>query len=419
MKKTLKNLASVILVAIIAMGMIVPAFAVDYKSAIDWTDEYGDTSTYYYATAKEVTVGANNLDYLDCVYSLTEVPDEELYAFRCYNIYYKFTVDKTGYYHFSTVDNVIGYGVPKSFDGQKAKGHVDYVFYGESDSLFYIEKGERILCALFPVTTNLQMSDTLNIEYVGDVITEYSVDSETLDDFIIGKDVWEEKTKDFGIATTCTVKFKNGASFVMEDIYLEGTCSSTPKAGKNTATLNLFGKKKNITFTAYYLKDLVKSVEVTNMDRYTEFITDYTGETRYEPLNVEDVTVNFKNGTSTTVTLSEGQGEVVLSNGSVADVYAGLSMNKDGSYDFVITVGNEVFKRTDVTVSEGTIIDNVSYLTEDNFDALSRVGSDIITGLSYIIVDPEFSTISFGLVIDDIAAIFANFMAFIGFYLSF
>lgn len=416
MKKTLKNLASVILVAIIAMGMIVPAFAAD-ATKIDWTDE-GDTLSFYLAD-KQIKLGSNNLNYLDAATSLSTIPEEDFLGLRCINVYYKFTVDKTGYYHFSTVDNIIGYGIPKTFDGQKAKDHVDYVFYGESDSLFYIEKGERILCVLFPVTTSLQIKDTLNIEYVGDVITEYSVDSETLDNFIIGKDIWEEKTKDFGIATTCTVKFKNGASIVMEDIYLEGTCSSTPKAGKNTATLNLFGKKKNITFTAYYLKDLVKSVEVTNMDRYTEFITDYTGETRYEPLNVEDVTVNFKNGTSTTVTLSEGQGEVVLSNGSVADVYAGLSMNKDGSYDFVITVGNEVFKRTDVTVSEGTIIDNVSYLTEDNFDALSRVGSDILTGVSFILTDPEFSTISFGLVIDDIAAIFANFMAFIGFYLSF
>lgn len=184
MKKTLKILASVLLVAIIAMGTVVPAFAAE-ETTIDWTDEYGDTATYY-AADKKVTVGQNNLNYLDCALSLDEVPYEELIAFRCYNIYYKFTVDKTGYYHFNTVDGVMGYGVPKTFDGKKAKGHVDYVFYGESDSLLYIEKGERILCVLFPVSANMQMSDTLNIEYVGDKITDYSVDSETLNDFIIG-----------------------------------------------------------------------------------------------------------------------------------------------------------------------------------------------------------------------------------------
>ena len=143
------------------------------------------------------------------------------------------------------------------------------------------------------------------------------------------------------------------------------------------------------------------------------------GETRYSPLNNETVTVNFKNGTSSSARLTDGLGEIVLSNGAVVPVYAGLSMNEKGGYDFIITVYEEVYSKTATTVTEGSFFDNVSYLTDDNFDAFSRAGSDFITGFTYLLVDPEFSSISFNLIGQDLLSIFSNFMAFMSHYLSF
>ncbi len=420
MKKTLKILTSVLLVAVIAFGSFSSAFAAEVTK-IEWTDEFGETITHYYSEMS-VKEGKNTVSVLDAVTDFPAVDEEtgELTMPYGYDYYYDFTVEKSGYYHFTTAENIIGYGVAKKFNGEKATGYCDYVFYGEGgDSVMYIEKGQTIVGVHFPVSYDVFMSDVLIIEYIGDVLTDYTVDSANLDDFVIGKNVWEEKTGDFGIGTNCTMKFKNGSEFVMNNIYLSGTCAKTPKAGKNTATLELFGKKKSVEFTAAYLKDMISSVEVSDIDKYTSFVTDYTGETRYEPINNEDVTLNFKNGTSATVTLNEGQGEIVLSNGVVAAVYAGLSMNADGSYDLVVTVWDDVFKKVKVDEKEGTIADNIGYLTADNFDALSRAGDDAITAFSYIFVDPEFASISFGLIGDDLLSIFINMIAFIGHYLAF
>ena len=414
MKKTLKILVSVFLAAVIAFGSFSSAFAAEVKK-IEWVDEYGDSMTYYY-TELEVSEGSNTVTTLD---ALTDFPypDEETGELTIpygYDYYYDFTAEKTGYYSFISAQNIAAFGVAKKFDGNKATGYCEMIYYGENtNSVIYIEKGKTIVGVHFPITNSIYTADSLNIEYLGDELTDYTVDSANLDDFVIGKNIWEEKTGDFGIGTNCTMKFRNGSEFVMSDVYLYGTCGKTPKAGKNTATLELFGKKKTIEFTAAYLKDIVSSVEVSDIDKYTSFVVDYTGETRYEAINNGDVTLKFKNGTSATVTLNEGQGEVELSNGVVAPVYAGLSMNADGSYDFVVTVWDDVFKKVKVDEKEGTFADNISYLTTDNFEALSRAGDDFITAFSFIFSDPEFASISFGLIGDDLLSIFTNMIAFI------
>lgn len=420
MKKTLKILTSAVLVAIIAFGSFSSAFAVEVTK-IDWVDEFGENMVYYYSEMS-VKEGTNTVSVIDAVTDFPAVDEEtgEMTMPYGYDFYYDFTAEKSGYYHFTTAENLIGYSVAKKFDGKKATGCCDYVFYGEGgDSVIYIEKGKTIVGVHFPISYDVFMSEVLTIEYIGDVLTDYTVDSANLDDFVIGKNIWEEKTGDFGIGTNCTMKFKNGSEFMLNNIYLSGTCSRTPKAGKSTATIELFGKKKTIEFTAAYLKDMISSVEVSDIDKYTSFVTDYTGETRYEAIDNEDVTLNFKNGTSATVTLNEGQGEIVLSNGVVAAVYAGLSMNNDGSYDLVVTVWDDVFKRVDVNEKEGTIADNIGYLTADNFAALSRAGDDFITAMSYVFTDPGFASTSFGLIGQDLISIFTNMMAFISHYLAF
>lgn len=414
MKKTLKILVSAVLAAVIALCSFSSAFAAEVKK-IEWVDEYGETMAFYYSEMS-VKEGSNTVSVLDAVTDFPYSDEEtgELTMPYGYDYYYDFTAEKTGYYHFTAAENLIGYGVAKKFDGNKATHYCDYVYYGDAgDSVIYIEKGKTIVGVHFPISYDVFMSDKLIIEYIGDVLTDYTVDSANLDDFVIGKNIWEESTGDFGIGTNCTMKFKNGSEFVMNNVYLYGTCGKTPKAGKNTATLELFGKKKSIEFSAAYLKDIVSSVEVSDIDKYTSFVTDYTGGTRYEAIDNEDITVNFKNGTSATVTLNEGQGEIELSNGVVAAVYAGLSMNADGSYDFVVTVWDDVFKKVKVDEKEGTFADNISYLTADNFEAFSRAGDDFITALSFIFTDPEFASISFGLIGDDLLSIFTNMMAFL------
>lgn len=417
MKKIFRILTSAILVALLAFGSFSTAFAGADVPVIEWTDGY-DSYTYYYS-GDSVKEGVNTVNWFDCILSDAYPVTDEVAAI--YPFYYDFNVEKAGYYHVYTADTATGYGVPKTLKGNKADGYSDYITYGEeSDSIMYLEKGKTIFGVIFSASdTGIYLDKYITIEYLGSKISSWEIDKNVLDDFVIGKNIWEERIGEFGFGTDCKITFDSGKVIDATEVYITGTCPSTPKSGKSTGTISLFGNRKTVEFTAAYLNDIIKSVEVSNADRYTTFITDYTGETRYSPLNNETVTVNYKNGTSASVQLSDGQGEIALSNGLVVPVYAGLTMNNNGKYDFVITVYDEVYSKTATTVEEGTLFDNIGYLTDDNFDALSRAGSDIVTGFSYILVDPEFSSISFGLIAEDLLSIFSNFMAFVSYCFSF
>lgn len=422
MKKISRVILSSILVAILAFGSLSTAFAAS-ADAIEWIDGY-DKFTYYY-TGKEIKEGINAISFLDVtgndIFSEELEEGGEMELPIGYPLYYDFNVTKSGYYHLDISDASASYGIPASFNGSKANGYCDLILYGEEmDSIVYVEKGKTIIGIFFSASsTDVLFEKTFTVEYLGAKITDYKVDADKLDDFIIGKTIWEEKIGEFGFTTDCKITFDSSKTIDIADVYITGTCSKTPKSGKNSGVISLLGNKKNIEFTAAYLDDIIKSVEVSNADRYTTFVTDYTGETRYSPLNNETITVNFKNGTSSSARLTDGQGEIALSNGLVVPVYAGLSMNEKGGYDFVITVYDEVYSKTATTVTEGSFFDNIGYLTDDNFDAFSRAGSDFITGFTYLLVDPEFSSISFNLIGQDLLSIFSNFMAFMSHYLSF
>ena len=419
MKKTFRIFASAILVALIAFGSFSNAFAAS-EAIIEWVDGY-DKFTYYY-TGKEIREGGNVVSLFDAAdndaFSSALESDETPFLIG-YPVYYDFNVEKSGYYHLDLSDLSASYAIPESFNGKTANGSCDYIYYGEEmDSLVYLNKGSTIVGIFFSATSLDMLYDKVfTVEYLGSKITGYEVNSDNLDDFVIGKNIWEESTDEFGFVTDCKITFDSAKTLDIAQVYLTGTCSRTPKSGKNSATIDLLGNKKNIEFTAAYLDEIISSVEVSNADRYTDFVTDYTGETRYSPLNNETVTVNFKNGTSASARLTDGQGEITLSNGLIVPVYAGLSMNENGGYDFVITVYDEVYSKTATTVTKGSFFDNMSYLTDDNFDALSRAGSDFATGFTYLLIDPEFSSISFNLISQDLLSIFSNFIAFISYYL--
>ena len=249
------------------------------------------------------------------------------------NTYHEFEVNKTGYYKI-TVEGTTSVGFAKKFDGKTATGTVDCVSYGDTvenmeksiyQSVCYLEKGLTAVAVIYYLVDTDSYTSNITIEYVGEKATDYTVDAATLDDFLIGMNIWEEESGEFGLSTTSTVTFSSGKTVEMTELYIPGTCSSTVREGKNKATVELFGIKKEVEFTAYYLEDLIDSVDIPDIEKYTTCNIAYDGSKKYADVQGEEVTFNFADGTEYVATVDDNTASFVLPNGMEVDAFVGIS----------------------------------------------------------------------------------------------
>ena len=416
MKKTMRTIIALFLAAVMTFGMSSAAFAADDSvKKIEWTNLFGDDYSFYFGNT-ELIEGENAVTIYDSNVDILNLPEDELRGMNV--VCYEFEAEQTGYYLLSSDYDTV-FSVAESYNGTKADGCRDCVKYGEEPyyNIFHIKKGTNLIGITFAFESYILM-DSVNIEFLGSDIKDYSLSEESLDDYIIGYNVWDDGSGEIAMATDCEVTFVPENKFVMNGVVLMGTCSASPKEGKNKAKVDLFGKKKDVEFTAYYMDSLVKSAEITNIDRHTVFSYDYKGEQHYNDASGEKLTVKFSDGTEYSAVINDSMAEVVLSNGVVAYAYAGLTLNNDGTYDFIISVGDEVVEKYDVVGKENSFFDNISTLSNDNFEALASSADNFIVGIQHLGSDRDFSMQCFGLISDDLAQIFANFIAFVQYYIG-
>lgn len=417
MKKTMRMIVALLLAAVMTFGMSSLAFAADDSvERIKWTNLYGDDYNFYFSDYV-LEEGENFVSVIDSGVDVMSVDENELRGINM--VCYEFEAEESGYYHFVCALDTV-YAVAESYNGTTADGCCEYVNYGEDpnfSSVYYIEKGTNLVGFSFAFESYI-MSDDIVIEYLGSEIKDYSLSEESLDDYIIGYNVWDDGSGEIAMATDCEVTFAPENKVTFDKIVLMGTCSESPKEGKNKAKVDLFGKKKDVEFTAYYMDSLVKSAEITNLEKHTVFSYDYKGEQHYNDASGEKLTVKYSDGTEYSSVINDSMAEVVLSNGVVVYAYAGLTLNDDDTYDFVISVGDRIVEKYDVTEKENSFFDNISTLSNDNFEALASSADNFIVGMQHLGNDSEFSMQCFGMISDDLAQIFANFIAFIQYYIG-
>ncbi len=419
MKKVLRSLTAVILAAIIMSCAGLNVFAAtDSLKKIKWNDLMGDDYEFYYGNVV-LEEGENLISYsdpfLETPDATDEVTEDDVRGLAC--VCYEFEAEESGYYMVSSTYGSV-YMFADTYDGETASGSAENLCCGGEVDYYivYLEEGKNLFGAYFAIESYVLM-DTVNIEYLGAEIEDYSVSEDSLDDFIIGVDIWEENTDEFALDTACDISFSSGDE-VTVNVCLMGTCPATPKEGESKATVELFGIEKEVEFKAYYIDTLVRSVELGNLDKYTEFTVDYAGNRNYKDSSGEKLKLKFNDLSEASAVLNEGMAEIVLPTGAVVPVYAGLGFADDGSYVLVITVCGEVFEEYEVTERNNGFGENISALTTDNFECINSSSDNFITGIQYIAADRDFAKVCFGLAFDDLTQLFTNFINFVKYYIG-
>lgn len=394
MKKTFRAIIATLLIAILTLSMGAAAFAA--SGDLNWYDSSDGTliNTFNYGGKSieegktKISSNGNNM------------------------VYYNFEVENTGYYLIDTA-NDSWVMIPETVSGNNAEGFVNDLFSGnKEDRVFLLEKGETVIGINFYAVTE----DSITVEYLGEKVVDFTVDEKALTCRIIGWDVWDCDMEYFWVETDSVITFSSGKTFELKDFDFEGTCDSTPKTGKNTATLEFCGVEKDVEFTAYYITDIVESAEISNPYDYTTIKTDYNGYEYWDYINNETLTVTFKDGSKFTTTLDYGDAFVVLPGGR--EVYAWVSMTENDNEETVlgIRIAGTLFTEYEAEFEEMTLAENLGVLNENNMYAVDWMKFNINMGIDYLSDDPEWAFKYFKWSFEDFIQIFRNISEIISFY---
>ncbi len=395
MKKTVKLILVVVVITILSL-MATSAYAAQPEN-ITWNYERDIYSDFTYG-GKSVTEGTTEI---------INTNDKNL-------VYFDFYAKESGYYAvYCENDSWVIFA--DEFDGNTAKSIAEYeVFYiGYTEHrIFRLEKGENIMGISFYGIPE----DKVTIEYYGSEIVDYTINEDVLDDFIIGWNVWECNPEYFGLNSDTVITFSSGKTLELEENYFEGTCDANPVEGTNKATIEYFGIEKEIEFTAYYADSLIKSAELSNLEKYTTVYEDYTGRNEYIEISGETITVTFTDGTTYVAEVDGNIATIVLPTGMEVSAYV-----ENDSYEncLYIRIMNENFAEIDCEVEGMMLGDNLNVLRENNKESLRWSMNILKRAFKELGEDPQNSSIYFQWSAEEFVQVFRNIMNFAIYYLTF
>ena len=140
----------------------------------------------------------------------------------------------------------------------------------------------------------------------------------------------------------------------------------------------------------------------------------------YTDASGETLTVKYTDGTEYSTVITDSMADVVLPNGFEVLAYAGLRENyEEGTYDFVITVAYMDCAEYEVNEKECSFVENIRILTAENLSSLYRMGDNIMTGISHLSRDSEFSMMCFKQNFEELSQAIMNLIAFVKYYVAF
>ncbi len=395
MKKTVKLILVVTVIAILSL-MATSAYAYEIGDTVTWQYECGEgeTGEACYVYAGEFKEGMNNV----------ERSNEDRV--------YKFEAKESGYYFISECGGI--FFEEKSENG-KLSGfeEIQYMTDDEGDigSIVYLEKGTHFALLY------LEYGTTIKIEYYGTI--EKTTFGEN-GNFILNEDafIFDSEAEIVGAyGYNLTVEFSNGRSLANHyDIAVEFYLADELKSGENEVIYKLpGGYEEKTTVTIYEITDIIESVEISNIGRYTTVYEDYTGENKPVSIEGETLSVKFTDGTEYTATVNErNEAEIPLSCGKTVTAYLGQNWFDE----FYIVIAEEYYERI-CCEKEGMMLgENIKALHENNMESLRWSINILRIAVEKLRSDPVNAGDYFRWSANEFVDIFRNISSFTLYYLT-
>lgn len=352
MKKFIKTVAAIL--ALVMMFGSVSAFAAGAGEKLYWG---------------ETTYGGEIQGYSSYIYEGTLKEGENKLVYNEWTCCREFYAEKDGYYSFEYNRNLlccigvserIEDGIPvderKLFESNTA----------DEQTLVYLEKGEHFVSYNFcrEETENAK----LKIEYQDIEITDLKFKEGTFDDLIFAADVWIDESSGetvYGMNTDATVVFSNGKEFeICYGKFIIGVDGQLNE-GENEVTVSIFDYSEKQTLTVYHANHFIKSISITNLDKYLNSVKYYDGSyvSDFEDGMPETLVVTFNDGSKAVYNGFEYWEGIDFPNGRSYEMWiVEDSDNPDGKVRFVFDIAEEYFEIGESKVRDATLAENTEKL---------------------------------------------------------
>ena len=325
--------------------------------------------------------------------------------------YVTFSVEKPGYYHFKCDrEDLYRFGwifVPEdSLNGNISDFYKAAFSFYDNGQFDYFEAGEHTL-----LISRTEGIDSLNIdiEYLGEEITDIQIEQEDLDNVILGyneiallddgklfylpHDMTEVEEGKYGNSFRTKIIFSSGKVHDMGNVGLGYHVKGGKlKEGKNTVTFSLaesFGFDKEFEITAHSPTEYIKDIEVSNLDEFKTVKINEEGFVYNIPENF-DITVTYADGSKETFNSETWDGFIELDNGKklyVTFYRARENMAMDyrlrgrESIHFRVSIGETDYIDEICTVTEFDVIGYRKRLDKNNLEEAKEYTVNIKDGV--------------------------------------
>jgi len=347
----MKMLLALMLAAATALGCI-SAYAAEENAELRW-DYYG--SEYTYDIAGEITTGTNIL-----------TAPEDSYFF-CYEL----NIEESGYYTIGFSDYFFDgwIGVPQETDGFTAKDEADYLYYANenrrSQFTYNLNKGKTYIC--FDAYTLFE-NESFEVTYQGKSIETIEYENSLL----LNRDIYfYEETCE--IHADAVVTFSSGNTTTFSYLYAEAPHGY--KEGASTVNFTLFGENIDTEIDVMLITDIIKDVEIANVEDYLNTKVYYDGYEGYLPIN-EAVTFTFSDGSKAeSIFESYGDDYITLPDGSEIYYHIYTGSDNNGNITLYVESAGIDIKAYDCEETKATFDENLINLVTNekyNLDRISR-----------------------------------------------
>ena len=156
--------------------------------------------------------------------------------------------------------------------------------------------------------------------------------------------------------------FSSGNSITVN--YLSGSLTSEIKSGKNQLKTSFFGNEFSIDIDVYFITDVIKSVEICNVEEYLNATVYYDRIEACIPIE-ETIIFTFSDGTEKSVTFnSEQDNFITLPNGTEIFYYLETSA-ENGEAFLNVMFTSTVLRSYECTEENATVNDNIANLASN------------------------------------------------------
>lgn len=345
----MKKILSVILSALI-LACPLCSLAAEAAQTLDWyfcfDDEYCEP--WYYSPQGEVVLGENEITFAE---------DE-------YCVYYTFNAENSGYYYVECLDDEIEWlafpEIIRNGDAYRV-ATCDYITDEENKIVFKLNAGETVLGIDFNGFADTDETCSVTIEYLGDSITDLTVDDGALDNLIIDVDL--HSTDISYISSDVDVVFSGGKTMTFVDKYIPVNAEDFEWVkGANDATLYFIGYEKDVIVNACEITDIFTDVEFVNLEDYKNVNTSYN-DSYFEDIYGAELVFTLADGTKLEVEVDYFH-RLEL-NGREYYIYTYYEYNSPEDVDIIVSVSGIRLATYECNVTKTTLAENTKYLFED------------------------------------------------------